>query len=160
MRYMIAACLNEAAFANNACQNLAVFPFGVRKMKIYPATAVLLSSMLLMAPSFASETCSQLPDALQTIAVNHISQNSELNSLDDKLDQYIKPCLATVTEQNKKAICANGRLAAEQALRVIARIDQAGSRNTFLANAKVKSYKNALALLDHTKKLRANRTCS
>lgn len=160
MSYMIAACINEAALDNNTCQNLAVVPFGIRKMKIYPATAVLLSSMLLMAPSFASINCSQLPSSLQTIAVNHISQNSELNSLDDKLDQFIKPCLATVNEQNKKAICANGRLAAEQALRVIARIDQAGSRNAFLANAKVKSYKNALTLLDHTKKLRANRTCS
>jgi hypothetical protein len=129
-------------------------------MKMNPASLVLAASMAITLPALATENCSQLPDALQTIAVNHISQNSELNSLDDKLYQYIKPCLATVTEQNKKAICANGRLAAEQALRVIARIDQAGSRNAFLANAKVKSYKNAVALLDHTKKLRANRTCN
>ena len=129
-------------------------------MKMNPASLVLAAGMAITLPALANENCSQLPSSLQTIAVNHISQSSELNSLDEKLDQYIKPCLATVTEQNKKAICANGRLAAEQALRVIARIDQAGSRNAFLANAKVKSYKSALALLDHTKKLRANRTCN
>lgn len=129
-------------------------------MKMNPASLVLAASMAITLPALATENCSQLPDSLQTIAVNHINQNSELNSLDDKLDQYIKPCLATVTEQNKKAICANGRLAAEQALRVIARIDQAGSRNAFLANAKVKSYKTALNLLEHMQKLRANRTCN
>lgn len=129
-------------------------------MKMNPASLVLAASLAITLPALATENCSQLPDSLQTIPVNHISQTSELNSMDDKLDQYIKPCLANVTDQNKKAICSNGRLAAEQALRVIARIDQAGSRNAFLANAKVKSYKNALALLDHTKKLRANRTCN
>lgn len=128
-------------------------------MRVSASTLLLAVGMAITLPALATEICSQLPSSLQTIAVNHISQSSELNSLDDKLDQYIKPCLATVTDQNKKAICSNGRLAAEQALRVIARIDQAGSRNAFLAKAKVKSYKTALNLLEQMQKLRANRTC-
>lgn len=128
-------------------------------MKINAATLVLASIMLLMTPALAAENCSQLPDALQTIPVNHISQSSELLSLDNKLDSYLKPCLAPVTEQTKKAICANDKLVAEQTLRVVARIDQAGLRNPFLANAKIKSYKTALILLDRTKQLRANGTC-
>lgn len=128
-------------------------------IKMNIKSILLAAVMAITLPALATETCSQLPASLQTIGVNHISQNSELNSLDEKLVQYIKPCLASVTERNKKAICANGRLAAEQALRVIARIDQAGSRNAFLANAKVKSYKNALILLDRTKQLFADGTC-
>jgi hypothetical protein len=128
-------------------------------MSVSAATLVLSASMVFTVPAFASEICSQLPDALQTTTVNHISQNSELLSLDNKLDVYLKPCLSPITEQNKKAICANGKLAAEQALRVVARIDQAGLRNPFLANAKIKSYKTALILLDRTKQLRADGTC-
>jgi hypothetical protein len=123
------------------------------------STLVLAASMAVTFPALATEMCSQLPDALQTTPVNHISQNSELLSLDNKLDMHLKPCLASVTEQNKKAICANGKLVAEQALRVVARIDQAGLRNSFLANAKIKSYKTALSLLDRTKQLRAKGTC-
>lgn len=110
-------------------------------------------------PAFATESCSQLPDVLQTIPVNHISQNNELLSLDNKLDAFLKPCLAPVTEQNKKAICANGKLLAEQTLRVVARIDQAGLRNPFLANAKIRSYANGAALLERIKKLRTDGTC-
>lgn len=128
-------------------------------MPINASTLVLTASMVLMTPALASESCSQLPDALQTISVNHISQNSELLSLDDKLDAYLKPCLAPVNEQNKKTICANGKVTAEQTLRVVARIDQAGLRNPFLAKAKIKSYKTALILLDRTKQLHANGTC-
>jgi hypothetical protein len=128
-------------------------------MQINAATLVLTSSMLLMTPALATENCSQLPDALQTIPVNHISQSSELLSLDNKLDSYLKPCLAPVTEQNKKAICANDKIVAEQTLRVVARIDKAGLRNPFLANVKIKSYRNALILLDRTKQLRAKGTC-
>ena len=128
-------------------------------MSVSAANLVLAASMAITLPAWASENCSQLPDALQTTPVNHISQNSELSSLDNKLDIYLKPCLAPVTEQNKKAICANGKLVAEQALRVVARIDQAGLRNPFLANAKVRSYANGSALLDRMKKLRADGTC-
>ncbi len=128
-------------------------------MRVSAATLVLAASMVISLPALATENCSQLPDALQTTPVNHIQQNSELLSLDNKLDAYLKPCLAPVTEQNKKAICANGKLVAEQTLRVVARIDQAGLRNPFLANAKIKSYKSALSLLDRINQLRASGTC-
>ena len=128
-------------------------------MRVSALTLVLAASMAFTLPALATENCAQLPDALQTTPVNHISQNSELSSLDNKLDIYLKPCLAPVTEQNKKAICANGKLVAEQTLRVIARIDQAGLRNPFLANAKVRSYANGSILLERMKQLRANGTC-
>jgi hypothetical protein len=130
-----------------------------KEMRVSAAPLLLAASMAITLPAFASETCSQLPDALQTIPVNHISQNSELLILDNKLDFYLRPCSAQVTEQNKKAICANGKLVAEQTLRVVARIDQAGSRNPFLANAKIRSYANGSALLERMKQLRANGTC-
>ena len=128
-------------------------------MSVSASTLVLAASMALTLPALAAENCAQLPDALQSIAVNHIAQTSELLSLDNKLDTYIKPCLSPVTEQNKKAICAHGKLVAEQALRVVARIDQAGSRNPFLANAKIRSYASASLLLERMKQLRANGTC-
>jgi hypothetical protein len=128
-------------------------------MRASAATLVLAASLAYTLPAVATEMCSQLPDALQTTPVNHISQNSELASLDNKLDVYLKPCLAPVTEQNKRAICANGKLVAEQTLRVVARIDQAGLRNPFLANAKVRSYANGSILLERMKQLRDNGTC-
>jgi hypothetical protein len=128
-------------------------------MSVSFATLVLAASMALPLTALASENCAQLPDALQSTPVNHISQNSELLSLDNKLDVYLRPCLAPVTEQNKKAICAHGKLVAEQALRVVARIDQAGLRNPFLANAKIRSYANGSTLLERMKQLRANGTC-
>jgi hypothetical protein len=130
-----------------------------KEMTVSATTLVLAASMALTLPALATEMCSQLPDALQTTPVNHISSNSELLSLDNKLDVFLKPCLSPVTEQNKKAICANGKLVAEQALRVVARIDQAGSRNPFLANAKIRSYANGSILLERMKQLRANGTC-
>jgi hypothetical protein len=128
-------------------------------MSVNAATLVFAFSMATTFPAMATEMCSQLPDALQATTVNHISQNSELSSLDNRLDTYLKPCLAPVTEQNKKSICANGRLVAEQTLRVVARIDQAGLRNPFLANAKIRSYTNGSILLERMKQLRANGTC-
>ena len=128
-------------------------------MRASAATLLLAASMVYTCPALATEMCSQLPDALQTTPVNHISQNTELLSLDNKLDVYLKPCLAPLTEQNKKAICANGKLVAEQTLRVVARIDQAGLRNPFLANAKIRSYANGSTLLERMKQLRANGTC-
>ncbi len=128
-------------------------------MRMTAAPLALAASMSITLPALASETCSQLPDSLRAIPVNHIHENTELSSLDNKLDFYLKPCLVPVTEQNRKAICANGKLVAEQTLRVVARIDQAGTRNPFLANAKMKSYKNASILLDRTKQLMANGTC-
>ena len=128
-------------------------------MSVSATTLVLAASMAISLPALATEICSQLPDSLQKIPVNHISQNSELLSLDNQLDFYLRPCLVPVTEQNKKTICANGKLVAEQALRVVARIDQAGSRNPFLANAKIRSYANGSTLLERMRQLRANGTC-
>ncbi len=128
-------------------------------MRFCAPVLVLAACMATTLPVLANENCTQLPDALQTTPVNHISQNSELLSLDNKLDLYLKPCLAPVNEQNKKAICANGKLVAEQALRVIARIDQAGQRNPFLANAKIRSYATGSTLLERLKQMRANGTC-
>lgn len=128
-------------------------------MSVSAATLVLAASTAMTLPSLAAENCSQLPDALQTTPVNHIHQSSELLSLDNKLDSYLKPCLAPFTEQNKKAICANGKLVAEQTLRVVARMDQAGLRNPFLANAKIRSYANGSILLERMRQMRASGTC-
>lgn len=128
-------------------------------MKFGAATLVLTTSLALTCAARATENCAQLPDALQSVPVNHITQNSELSSLDNKLDAYLRPCISAVTEHNKKAICANGKLVAEQSLRIVARIDQAGTRNPFLANAKIRSYATATNLLERMKQLRANGTC-
>ena len=128
-------------------------------MNVSATTLVLAASMAITLPALATEICSQLPDSLQKIPVYHITQNSELLTLDNQLDFYLRPCSAQVTEQNKKAICANGKLVAEQALRVVARIDQAGSRNPFLTNAKIRSYANGSNLLERMRQLRTNGTC-
>ena len=71
-------------------------------MSVSATTLVLAASMAISLPALATEICSQLPDSLQKIPVNHISQNSELLSLDNQLDFYLRPCLVPVTEQNKK----------------------------------------------------------
>jgi len=47
----------------------------------------------------------------------------------------------------------------EQVLRVIGRIDEAGKKNAFLSNVKLKSYKTASGLLDRMKKLSADKVC-
>jgi len=47
-------------------------------MSVSASTLVLAASMALTLPALAAENCAQLPDALQSIAVNHIAQNSEL----------------------------------------------------------------------------------
>jgi hypothetical protein len=60
---------------------------------------------------------------------------------------------------NTKAICQNGRLVAEQVLRVHARVDAAGKHNAFLNNAKMKSYKTGAALLEQMKALAAGHAC-
>jgi hypothetical protein len=65
-----------------------------KEMSVSAAPLLLAASMAITLPALASEICSQLPDALQTIPVNHISQNSELSSLDSKLDFYLKPVVS------------------------------------------------------------------
>lgn len=111
------------------------------------------------SPVFAAQECKELPSGVQAISVNNISQNSELQKLDNQLDDFLQPCLQDLTPQNSKAICANARVVAEQVLRVVARIDDAGKRNDFLANAKLKSYKTASGLLDRMRKFAADKTC-
>jgi hypothetical protein len=115
--------------------------------------------MKIRAMSVAAETCKQLPSSLQSISVSYIGKASELQHVDEQLSQYLQPCLASLDASNTKAICSNGKLAAEQALRVIARVDAAGKHNAFLSNAKMKSYKEGISLLDRIKSLVADRTC-
>lgn len=110
--------------------------------------------------AFAGEVCTPLPSAVQSISVSYISQQSELQKLDEQLDAYLQPCLRPITPENRKTSCANGRVVAEQVLRVIGRIDEAGKKNTFLSNVKMKSYKTSNALLDYMKKAAADKTCS
>lgn len=109
--------------------------------------------------SHAMEPCAQLPPNLQNLSVAQFTTAAELQSLDEQLEPYMQRCLVPVTTENAKSICAHGRLAAEQALRVIGRIDSAGRHSALLANAKLKSYKLAVALLERSKKLVADHAC-
>lgn len=119
-----------------------------------------LASIAFLSPSAgASELCTQLPASLQQTGVAHITSAAELQALDDQIEPYMQRCLAPLNSDTAKAVCSHARLAAEQALRVIGRLDSAGKHNTFLANAKLKSYKSAVALLERSKKLAADRTC-
>jgi len=108
----------------------------------------------------ASDQCAPLPAAVQNVSVSYISEASELQKLDDLLDSHLQPCLQAPTPQNTKALCSHGRVLGEQVLRVIGRIDEAGKKNTFLSNVKMKSYKTASALLERMKKLSADKVCS
>lgn len=124
---------------------------------------IFLATVVFVAGStavFAGDACSHLPSSLQNVGVSYMSQSAELQKLDDQLEAYLQPCLQEVDSVNRKTICANGRVVAEQALRVVARIDEAGKKNAFLSNAKMKSYKTGVALLDHMKKLVADKTCT
>ncbi|MFN5178385.1 hypothetical protein [Limnohabitans sp.] len=107
----------------------------------------------------AAPLCAPLPVSLQEIGVGFINQNAELQRLDAQLEGYLQPCLQTPDARNTPAICAHGRVVAEQVLRVVARIDAAGKHNAFLANAKMKSYKTGVTLLDRMKRMSADRIC-
>ncbi len=116
--------------------------------------------VLLMAPAArAVDACAPLPGAVQNISVSYISETSELQKLDDLLDSHLQPCLQAPTPQNTKALCSHGRVLGEQVLRVIGRIDEAGKKNAFLSNVKMKSYKTASGLLERMKKLSADKVC-
>jgi hypothetical protein len=122
--------------------------------------ALALSSMAFFgASASASELCTQLPASLQQAGVAHITTAAELQALDEQIEPYMQRCLAPLNSDNTKAICSHARLAAEQALRLIGRLDTAGKHNAFLANAKLKSYKSAVALLERGKKLAADHAC-
>lgn len=118
-----------------------------------------LCQLLPVAGAHAESTCTALPSSVQNISVSYISKADELNKLDETLGNYLQPCMEPVTPSNSKAICSNGRVVAEQVLRVISRVDDAGKHNAFLANAKMKSYKTGSALLDRIKGYAADRTC-
>jgi hypothetical protein len=107
----------------------------------------------------AASLCAPLPAHVQEIGVSHISQGAELQKLDAQLEGFLQPCLETPDNRNTRAICTQGRVVAEQVLRVIARVDAAGKHNAFLANAKLKSYKTGVILLERMKQLSADRTC-
>ena len=108
---------------------------------------------------FSRDLCAQLPPSLQNVSVSYISQPSDLHKLDEQLEGHLQPCLAPLNAENRQAICTYGRIAAEQALRVVARIDEAGKKNPHLKNAKMKTYKTGVVLLDQMKKLSADKTC-
>ena len=108
----------------------------------------------------ASGLCAQLPSSLQNVSVNGITEAESLNKLDEQLDAYLQPCMEPPDARNTRAICDNGRVVAEQVLRVVGRIDMAGKHNAFLSNAKLKSYKVASALLDKRKKLATEHVCA
>jgi len=110
--------------------------------------------------AFSKEVCTQLPASLQTVGVSNIGQTAELQRLDEQLEGYLQPCLVPLSPQNRKNICANGKLVAEQALRVVARIDEAGKKNPVLSNAKMKTYKTGVALLDQMKKHASDKACA
>ncbi len=127
----------------------------------YTLSMSFLSAFAAVMPAqvLANEACVQLPVSLQTVGVSHISEMAELQRLDEQVESYLVPCMGPVRPENRKAICANGRVVAEQALRVVARIDEAGKKNAFLSNAKMKSYKTGVALLERMKKLSSDKTC-
>lgn len=121
---------------------------------------VLFAGTTACSAAFAEELCMPLPPALQSVSVLYISQSSELQKIEEQLDAYMQPCLEPITPANRKTSCANGRVVAEQVLRVIGRIDEAGKKNAFLSNVKMKSYKSAVSLQDYMKKSYADKTCS
>lgn len=113
-----------------------------------------------LIPSAQAEpSCAPLPASVQNISVSYISKTDELNKLDETLSNHLQPCLEPLTASNSKAICTHGRVNAEQVLRVVSRVDEAGKHNAFLANAKMKSYKAGVGLLERMKSLSANHTC-
>jgi hypothetical protein len=121
---------------------------------------MLMTAMVWVAGSAgASGVCTQLPASAQNISVSYIQQANELQKVDDLLEGYLRPCMEPLGPDNTKAICQNGRLVAEQVLRVHARVDAAGKHNAFLNNAKMKSYKTGAALLEQMKALAAGHAC-
>lgn len=132
----------------------------ITRSKRGPTGFLALTLIAFLSPSSkASELCTQLPASLQQISVAHISSAAELQALDEQIEPYMLRCLAPLNSDNTKAICSHARLAAEQGLRVIGRVDTAGKHNAYLANAKLKSYKSAVALLERSKKLVADHAC-
>lgn len=127
-------------------------------MKSFVRMAVLASGVA-ACPAVWADVCTQLPASLQNVSVSQISQAAELQKLDEQLEASLRPCFQPVNAGNRKSVCANGRVLAEQVLMVVSRIDEAGKKNALLSNAKMKSYKTGAALLEHMKKLSADKIC-
>ena len=130
----------------------------MRSLRFYLSCFVLCGAVAQTAQ--ASDQCAPLPSAVQNVSVSYINESTELQKLDELLESHLQPCLQPPTPQNTKALCSHGRVLGEQVLRVIGRIDEAGKKNAFLSNVKMKSYKTASALLERMKKLNADKVCS
>ena len=107
----------------------------------------------------ASGLCEPVPAKVQNINVSYIDHRDALQELDDQLIEIVNACMDISTPDKKAAACKNGRLAAEQVLRVIGRMDQAAKHNDFLKNAKLKSYKLSVQLLDRSKDMERGPEC-
>jgi hypothetical protein len=107
----------------------------------------------------ASSLCEPVPAKVQNINVSYIDHRDALQELDDQLIEIVNACMDISTPDKKAAACKNGRLAAEQVLRVIGRMDQAAKHNDFLKNAKLKSYKLSVQLLDRSKDMERGPDC-
>lgn len=123
-------------------------------------TVSLIATVILtISTAQAAALCASLPDNLSNVPVANISSLSELNRIDDRLVDALSPCLSPASADAIKAVCSFGEIAAQQTLRIVARIDTAGKRNEVLKNAKLKAYAFANRLLDDVERLRERKQC-
>ena len=107
----------------------------------------------------ATALCEPVPAKVQNINVSYIEDRNVLQELDDQLIEIVNTCLDIGSAEQKMAACKNGRVTAEQVLRIIGRIDQAAKHNHFLKTAKLKSYKLSVQLLDRSKEMERGPEC-
>ena len=112
-----------------------------------------------LSVAHANGLCEQVPTKVQNINVSYIDQRDALQDLDDQLLDIVNACLDISSPERKQAACKNGRVAAEQVLRVIGRIDQAAKHNDFLKTAKLKSYKLSVQLLERSREMERQPDC-
>jgi len=112
-----------------------------------------------LSVAHASGLCEPVPTKVQNINVSYIDQRDALQDLDDQLLDIVNACLDISSPERKQAACKNGRVAAEQVLRVIGRIDQAAKHNDFLKTAKLKSYKLSVQLLERSREMERQPDC-
>ncbi|MEY2659203.1 MAG: hypothetical protein RLZZ123_375 [Pseudomonadota bacterium] len=112
-----------------------------------------------LSVAHANGLCETVPAKVQNINVSYIDQRDALQELDDQLLDIVNACLDISSPERKQAACKNGRVAAEQVLRVIGRIDQAAKHNDFLKTAKLKSYKLSVQLLERSREMERQPDC-
>lgn len=112
-----------------------------------------------LSVAHANGLCEPVPTKVQNINVSYIDQRDALQDLDDQLLDIVNACLDISSPERKQAACKNGRVAAEQVLRVIGRIDQAAKHNDFLKTAKLKSYKLSVQLLERSREMERQPDC-